>query len=122
MNRDTDIAIARALGYEIVEAVSDLPDDLDPIRIRKPGETTQWTRCQPLPRYQTDIAAAWELVGATSDKYHWVIKTPFELNEPFFAGLTPLGITGWNGRPDISGDGDTAPEAISAAFLKASEQ
>jgi hypothetical protein len=52
-------------------------------------------------------------------KYHWVIKSPFEKGDTYMAGLTPLGVTGWNGRPDFIGQADTAPAAICLACIEA---
>jgi len=65
------------------------------------------------------IDHAWMVVEKMKDKYHWVIKSPFEKGDTYMAGLTPLGVTGWNGRPDFMGQADTAPMAICLAALEA---
>jgi Phage ABA sandwich domain len=69
--------------------------------------------------YSTDIAAAWEVVEKMSDRFHWRIQSPFEAGGLWFAGLTPLGATGWNGRPDYNIGDHSAPLAICLAALKA---
>ena len=48
-----------------------------------------------------NIGQAFELVEKLSDKYHWIIRTSFEKGDLCFVGLTLLGVTGWNGKPDI---------------------
>ena len=63
------------------------------------------------------IDHAWMVVEKMKDKYHWVIKSPFEKGDTYMAGLTPLGVTGWNGRPDFMAQADTAPMAICLASL-----
>lgn len=51
--------------------------------------------------------------------WHLRLCSPFTEGEPWWAGFTPKGITGWNGRPDIEMPGETGPEAISRAALVA---
>lgn len=72
-----------------------------------------------LPAYETDIAAAWQVVEKMREKYHWRIQTPFETKDYHWAGLTPKGVTGWNGRPDFDEKAETAPLAICKAALAA---
>ena len=44
---------------------------------------------------------------------HWYrLSSPFQPDDGYHAGLTPHGVTGWNGRPDYRGDGQTLEEAI----------
>ena len=74
-----------------------------------------------IPPYSTNIAAAWEVVERLRNRFHARITTPFTAGEQFFCGFTPLGITGWNGRPDFSAGAETAPLAICLAALKAME-
>ena len=66
---------------------------------------------------------SWEHTGMVIErmesKYHWVIKTPFRLGEKYWAGLTPLGVTGWNGKPDYYIEADTLTVAICLAALAA---
>lgn len=50
-----------------------------------------------------------------TDKYHWLIKSPFMDGDPWFAGLTLKGVTGWNGVPDYYGSGLTLTEAVMCA-------
>lgn len=69
--------------------------------------------------YSTNIGAAWQVVEELSDRFHLQLTSPFQFNEPWWAGFTPLGVTGWNGRPDFKASGDTAPLAICLAALKA---
>lgn len=70
------------------------------------------------PNYSRDIAAAWLVVRNIEHRgYYWKIHTPFRQGDPHFAGVTPQGITGWNGRPDFEGSGETMPEAICKAAL-----
>jgi hypothetical protein len=45
-------------------------------------------------------------------RFHLVIKTPFEIGEPYFIAATPLGVTGWNGKPDYEASGGTLDEAV----------
>lgn len=64
-----------------------------------------------------DIIAAWEVVEKLMQRYHWRLSTPFEALDQHYAGLTPLGMTGWNGRPDILAGAVTMPLAICRAAL-----
>jgi len=50
--------------------------------------------------------------GASKKQYHLTIKTPFDVGEPYFAGATQLGSTGWNGKPDYEVCGATMDDAI----------
>ena len=53
-----------------------------------------------------------------SEKYHWEIKSPFFPGQPWFAGLTPHNVTGWNGSPDYQEQGATMMEAVCKCALK----
>jgi ABA sandwich protein len=76
-----------------------------------------------VPPYSTNITAAWEVVEKLNrDGFHCRITTPFHPGQPFFAGFTPHGMTGWNGRPDHEGSGGTAPLTICLAALGATSQ
>ena len=77
------------------------------------------TACYPLPDFYHDIAAAWLLIEKLSERFHWRIDSPFDVGDPWLAGVTPLGISGWNGRPDFRASGPTFPAAITLAALKA---
>lgn len=73
----------------------------------------------PRPHYSTSIADAWVVVERMRERFHWEIKTPFMEGQSHWAGLTPLGTTGWNGVPDFKASADTAPLAICRAALLA---
>lgn len=73
----------------------------------------------PHPKFSTDIAAAWEVVEKLSQHFHLKLNSPFVTGQPWFAGFTESGVTGWNGVPDFTAKGDTAPLAICRAALKA---
>lgn len=45
------------------------------------------------------------------------ITSPFEPGEPWFVGFTPLGWSGWNGRPDHEAGDAAAPMAAALAAL-----
>lgn len=72
-----------------------------------------------VPPYSTNIAAAWEVVDELVHRFHTVVKGPFHVGSDWFAGFTPVGVTGWNGRPDHKASGSTAPLAICRAALLA---
>lgn len=72
---------------------------------------------QGFPRYSSKVNAAFELVEKLAAEYHWEIKSPFREGSPWVAGLTPLGVTGWNGRPDYQAPGQTMPLAVCRAAL-----
>ncbi len=77
---------------------------------------------RPLLPYSTEFAAAWLVVAHLTKHYHWRISSPFDPPHGetlWFAGLTPHGCTGWNGRPDLECGGETGPEAICLVALKA---
>ena len=70
----------------------------------------------------TSIADAMEGVEKMSERGWWArIDSPFTKNEGEFytCGFTPMGTTGWNGRPDHYSQGKTAPLAICIAALRA---
>ncbi len=69
--------------------------------------------------YSTSIGAAWEVVEKLNKKFHLRLISPFEPGEPYFAGFSPHGMTGWDGRPHFEAGADTAPLAICRAALKA---
>lgn len=69
----------------------------------------------------TSIQAAWQVVEKMGAEWHAVVRSPFQDGEPYWAGFTTKGCTGWNGRPDHQASADTAPLAICRAALKAME-
>lgn len=72
---------------------------------------------QHIPDYSTDPGTAWRVVEKLSAKCWWKLSTPFERGLPCWAGLTPHGVTGWNGRPDVEASGADIPLAICRAAL-----
>ena len=70
------------------------------------------------PRYSTDLRAAFELVAEIEARGYWLrLVSPFQPGQPWWAGFTPLGVTGWNGRPDYEASGPTPMVAICRAAL-----
>lgn len=69
------------------------------------------------PAFSTNIGAAWLVVQELESAFHATLKTPFMKGDMYWAGFTPLGATGWNGRPDFSGKGHTMPLAICHSAL-----
>lgn len=72
-----------------------------------------------VPHYSTDLTAAMQLAEKLTDRFHWRICSPFDQEGEWFAGLTPLGVTGWNGRPDYEASAYTLSVAISLAAYRA---
>lgn len=59
------------------------------------------------------IQGDWEeQVAKLEEEYHLRITTPFSKGQPYFAGATPLGVSGFNGRPDYEAQGSTLQEAV----------
>lgn len=83
----------------------------------------------PPPFYSTNRGDAWKAVEAFAKlrKMHASVRTPFETRlrpgHPsyplYWAGFTPMGTTGWNGRDDWRGSGETMPLAVCRAILRA---
>ncbi len=71
-----------------------------------------------VPYFSTDANATYHLMAKFTDKFHWLIRSPFtdEYNY-WIAGLTPKGVTGWNGKPDYEAQGETLMEAVCKAAL-----
>ena len=87
----------------------------------KPWRTHQ-IDAKPVPYFSTSPGACYELKLKLIDKYHWEIKSPFLQGEPWFAGLTPLNVTGWNGNSDYQESGETEMEAVCKVVLKLYEE
>lgn len=66
-----------------------------------------------------NIEDAWLLVEKLNEQFHMRLTTPFMPDCPYFAGFTPHGVTGWNGRPDIQAHAPTAAMAITLAAYRA---
>lgn len=74
------------------------------------------------PPYSTDIAAFKIVIDKMIERgFHWIIKTPFTPDDYYFSGLTPIGVTGWNGKPDFSASGDSIMDTGCRTALKAME-
>jgi len=50
-------------------------------------------------------------------EWWWNTRGPFNVGEPHFAGLNPISTTGWNGRNDYEGQGESWMEAFCKALL-----
>lgn len=72
-----------------------------------------------VPEFSTDLTAAMQLAEQLTDRFHWRIHSPFQQGDKWFAGLTPLGVTGWNGRPDYEAGANTLPEALARVAYRA---
>lgn len=73
----------------------------------------------PCAPYSSDPAAAWQVVERMRERFWVRVRTPFTDGDVYFCEVNPKGVTGWNGRPDFSGEGATMPEAVVAAALAA---
>lgn len=74
----------------------------------------------PLPRYSEEIAAAMDVVQHITDAgWYWRLLSPFTKagGADWWAGVTPQGRSGWNGRPDLEAHADSWPEAIARCAL-----
>ena len=97
--------IGRALDLAVTKVFS-------PTSPRCIGAVT-WPRC-----YSTDLKAAFELAIEMEARGYWLrLISPFQAGEPWWAGFTPLGTSGWNGRPDYEASGPTPMVAICRAVL-----
>lgn len=67
------------------------------------------------------VANVLRTIISMTDKYHLTIKSPFNRGGKWIVVITPLGVTGWNGRPDFEGQGDELSEAVLNA-VKAMEK
>ena len=88
--------------------------------------------CCSLPDWSGELEEAWRVVEhlASHDPAnhppdpvatgYWLrLQSPFEADSKTWnAGFTQHSFTGWSGRPDFQGQGDTAAEAICRAALK----
>ena len=68
------------------------------------------------------IEHAWMVVEKLSNEWYWTLRSPFDNTDICHAGLTPKGVTGWNGRPDIEESATVMMIAICLAALKAKEE
>lgn len=83
------------------------------------GDTARDGRVSKLPYYSGDIQTAMGVVDKLSDRFHAILRTPFMKGGKYVCGFTPLGVTGWNGRPDFQAVEKTLEIAICKAALLA---
>lgn len=69
-------------------------------------------------RPSTDPAVMMQLLAKLGETSHVTIKTPFTAGDSHWCGISPLGVTGWNGRPDINASGGTLTLCVARAALK----
>jgi hypothetical protein len=122
--RELDALVAeRVLGWKLIDRIEmgwgEGPDVWDCTNGKDADECYSPTRQHFAP--STDISAAWAVVERMRENGMWMKLTgPFYTDAPLWnAGFTPHGMTGFNGRPDFCGHGDTAPLAICRAALAA---
>lgn len=73
-------------------------------------------------RWSQDATLAMEVNQKITHMGLWLrLQSPFEPESHWFAGYTPIGVTGWNGAPDVQRWGTTAAEAICRAALAVME-
>lgn len=124
-NHDIDVQVALALGWYQWDGMHDWdgPDNVtfffadkqwDRLSVYEPGSDD----INRFVSFSTKIADAWSLVERMEKTHHARLKTPFFPGEPYFCGVTPHGVTGWNGRPDVYEPGETMPLAICRCFLE----
>jgi hypothetical protein len=71
------------------------------------------SRSELVERYARSLESEWQAeLAKLEERYHVKITTPFEQGEPYFAGASPLGQSGFNGRPDYEAQGVTLQEAV----------
>lgn len=111
---DLDMEVDRALFWQGTYS-----------RIPTVGEPHRWFRSmpqpgnvEPFPHYSDNLGEAWLIVGKMSSDWHMRLLSPFRKGDLWWAGFTPLGSTGWNGKPDHEASAETAPLAICRAALK----
>lgn len=79
--------------------------------------------CDVVPCYSSEVSAAFSVVERMRELGWWCqMRTPWggdDEGDGYWAGFTPQGVTGWNGRPDHWTKADTMPEAICRAALEA---
>jgi hypothetical protein len=101
----------KSVGWEMTS------DDYYYIPSGKPPRT-HMIDALPVPYFSRNIHAAWMIVEKLMPVYWLTVRTPFEAGSKYNAGFTRLGATGWNGRADYTGQGESAPEAICRAALE----
>jgi len=80
-----------------------------------PGLTGELFHYSTEPRHCSIVKAR------VAETHHWTIRSPFdpssEWGSKWWAGVTPHGTTGWNGRSDIQAHGATEEEAVCRCAL-----
>lgn len=78
-----------------------------------------------VPYYSASLEAMWLVIDAMYQRGYWCqMRTPFQAGadgDGFWAGFTPHGTSGWNGKPDHWTRADDMPHAICLAALEAVE-
>lgn len=128
--RELDAEVAKKMGWtEVRTQMVDQPDvDWGRKKVlchvgNPPNGSSPAPLIRHIPHYSTDWRAAGEAIEEMRAGGWWCeLKTPFGAYEPYWAGATPLGVTGWNGRPDIKVEGETGPHAISLLRLALPEE
>ena len=101
-----DTKTGRELDLAVATEVFARPN---PLAIRAAG----WR-----PHYSTELKAAFEAVAEMQRRGYWLrLISPFQPGQPWWAGFTSLGASGWNGRPDYEASGPTPMVAICRAAL-----
>lgn len=121
MGETTILEAGTALDWEIARRVFGWTavgvPSIDQVWFYAPtGKSTR----HEIPPFSSDIAAAWNVIERMQELGWWArLTTPFEPGQPWFCGFTPLGTSGWNGRPDHQEGAETMPLAICRCALKA---
>ncbi len=115
--RELDALIAQQIfGYTLDYEFADICDG--PIVKELHDQYDEWGI---LPHYSTEMGDAWEIVGEMEQRGYWCqMRTPFQAppdGDGHWAGFTPHGTSGWNGRPDHWTSAETLPLAICRAAL-----
>lgn len=64
----------------------------------------------------SDMMQLWE---RAVEKFSIRLTSPFSPGDKWHGGVTPAGVTGWNGRPDWQASAASGPRAITEAIAKA---
>lgn len=113
---DLDTLVARALGWTDIITV-EFAGGVQVQGVRPGTEASGYTGYKPkqvIPKYSTDISAAWELVEKMKD-HRWLRLQRFDDKWEF----GPVEVCGDDDYITNDINADTAPEAICKAFLEA---
>ncbi len=118
--RELDALVAEKIGgWEVIRGRKVKRDDGTIIRGFKNGADCRRYIADTCPPFSTDSFRAMNAFERVSSRFHLRLNSPFTIGAPWFAGLTPIGMTGWNGLPDFEMPGETAAHAICLVLLKA---